>query len=68
MDGEQEYKCMISKIKEFSLEFVDDLDGARVPAVMRSITKKTGEYLKESTSVQHHVQTRFDLYLNVDEG
>ena len=28
VDGEQEYKCMISKIKEISLEFVDDLEGA----------------------------------------
>ena len=26
VDGEQEYKCMILKIKEISLEFVDDLD------------------------------------------
>ena len=26
VDGEKEYKCMISKIKEISLEFVDDLE------------------------------------------
>ena len=68
VDGEQEYKCMISKIKEISLEFVDDLEGARVPAVLRSIAKKTGQHLKESISVQRHVQMRFDPYLNVDKG
>ena len=27
VDGEQEYKHMISKIKEILLEFVDDLEG-----------------------------------------
>ena len=42
MDGEKEYKHMISKIKEISLEFTDDLVKAHVPAVLRSITKKTG--------------------------
>ena len=68
VDGEQEYKRMVLKIKEILLEFVDDLEGAHVPAVMRSIAKKTGQHLKESISVQHHVQMRFDLYLNVDEG
>ena len=51
VDGKQEYKYMISKIKEILLEFVDDLEGARVPAVLRSITKKTEEDLKESISV-----------------
>ena len=34
MDGEQEYKRMITKIKEISLEFTDDLEAARVPAVV----------------------------------
>ena len=66
LDGEQEYKHMIPKIKEISLEFTDDLDGACVPAVIRSIAKKTGQHLKESISVRHHVQTRFDWYMNVD--
>ena len=28
VDGEQEYKCMITKIKEISLEFTDDLEKA----------------------------------------
>ena len=28
VDGEQEYKCMITKIKEISLEFTDDLEDA----------------------------------------
>ena len=68
VDGDKEYKHMISKIKEISLEFVDDLEGAHVPAVVRSITKKTGQHLKESISVRHHVQTRYDPYLQVDKG
>ena len=67
MDVEKEYKRMISKIKEISLEFTDNMGKACVPAVLRSITKKTSQHLKESISVQHHVQTRFDPYLNVDE-
>ena len=28
VDGEKEYKCMISQIKEISLEFTDDLEKA----------------------------------------
>ena len=68
VDGEKEYKHMILKIKEISLEFTDDMEKAHVPAVLRSIMKKTGQHLKESISVPHHVQTRFDLYLNMDEG
>ena len=68
VDGEKEYKCMISKIKEISLEFTDDMEKAHVPAVLRSIAKKTSQHLKESISVWHHVQTRFDQYLPVDEG
>ena len=40
VDGEKEYKCMISKIKEISLEFTDDMEKACVPAVLRSITKR----------------------------
>ena len=38
VDGEKEYKHMISKIKEISLEFTDDLENACVPAVLRSIS------------------------------
>ena len=34
MDGEQEYKCMITKIKEISLEYTDDLEKVQVPAVV----------------------------------
>ena len=66
VDGEKEYTCMITKIKEISLEFVDDLEG--VPAVLRSIIKRTGQHLKKSISVRHHVQMRFDPYLNMDKG
>ena len=58
---------MISKIKEIALEFTDDVKNAHVPAVLRSISKKTGQHLKESISVWHHVQTRYDPYMNMDE-
>ena len=51
VDGEKEYKHMISKIKEIALEFTDDVEKVRVPTVLRSITKKTGQHLKESISV-----------------
>ena len=51
VDGEKEYKCMISKIKEIACGFSDDVEKACVPAVLRSITKKTGQHLKESISV-----------------
>ena len=68
MDGEQEYKHMITKIKEISLEFTDDLEAARVPAVVQSIAKRNGQHLKESIAVRHHVKMRYDPYLEVDEG
>ena len=68
VDDEKEYKCMISKIKEIACEFTDDVEKACVPVVMRSIAKKTGQHLKESISVRQHVQTRYDPYLQVDEG
>ena len=51
VDGEKEYKCMISKIKEIACEFSDDVEKARVPTVLRSIAKKNGQHLKESISV-----------------
>ena len=51
VDGEKEYKRMISKIKEIACEFTDDVEKACVPVVLRSITKKTGQHLKESISV-----------------
>ena len=51
VDNEKEYKCMISKYKEIAPEFTDDMEKAHVPAVLRSITKKTGQHLKESISV-----------------
>ena len=59
---------MISKIKEIACELTDDVEKAWVCVVLRSIAKKTGQHLKESISVWHHVQTRFDPYLNVDKG
>ena len=51
VDGEKEHKCMITKIKEISLEFTDNLEKAHVPAVLISIAKKTSQHLKESISV-----------------
>ena len=51
MDGEEVYRHMITKIKEISLEFVDDLESACVPVVLRSIAKRTGQHFKESISV-----------------
>ena len=51
VDVEKEYKCMISKIKEIACEFTDDVEKACVPEVLRSITKKTGQHLKNSISV-----------------
>ena len=68
VDGEQEYKHMIPKIKKNSLKFTDDMKKAQVPAVVRSIAKRNGQHLKESIAVKHHVQMRFDPNLNVDKG
>ena len=51
VDGEKEYKHMISKIKEIACEFSDDVEKAGVPAVLRSIAKKNGQHLNESISV-----------------
>ena len=68
VDGEKEYKRMISKIKEIACEFSDDVEKVHIPAVLRSIAKKTSQHLKESISVQHHVQTRYDPNLQVDKG
>ena len=68
VDDEKEYKRMITKIKEIACEFTDDVEKACVPAVLRSVAKRTGQHLKESISVRHHVQTRYDPYLHLDEG
>ena len=68
MDGEKEYKQMITKINEIPCEFTDDVEKASVLAVLRSIAKRTGQHLKESISVRHHMQTRYNPYLQVDEG
>ena len=51
VDGEKEYKQMITKIKEIACEFTDDVEKARVSAVLRSIAKRNGQHLKESISV-----------------
>ena len=68
MDGENEYKRMITKIKEIACEYTDDVEKAHVPAVLRSIVRRTRQHLKESILVRHHVQTRYDPYLQVDKG
>ena len=59
---------MMTKIKKIACEFTDDVEKARVPAELRSIAKRNGQHLKESISVRHHMQTRYDPYLQVDEG
>ena len=51
VDGKKEYKRTITKINEIACEFTDDVEKARVPAVLRSITKRNGQHLKESISV-----------------
>ena len=51
VDGEKEYKQMITKIKEIASEFSDDVEKAHVPAVLRSTSKRNGQHLKESISV-----------------
>ena len=51
MDGEKEYKRMITKIKEIACEFTDAVEKTCVPAVLRSIAKRNGKHLKESISV-----------------
>ena len=50
MDGENEYKRMITKIKEIACEFTDDVEKVHVPAGLRSIVKSNrpapeGEHL-----------------------
>ena len=67
VDGKKEYKRMITKIKEIACEFSDDVEKACVPTVLRSIAKRNSQHLKGSISVRHHVQTRYDLYLQVDK-
>ena len=51
VDGEKEYKRMITKIKEIACEFSDNVQKASVPTVLRSIAKRNGQHLKESISV-----------------
>ena len=51
VDGEKEYKRMITKIKEIACEFTDDMEKANVPTVLRSIAKRNSQHLKESISV-----------------
>ena len=51
VNGDKEYKHMISKIKEIACEFTDDVEKARILPGLRSITKNTGQHLKESISV-----------------
>ena len=51
VDGEKEYKRIITKIKEIACEFTDDVEKAHVPVVLRSIAKRNGQHLKESISV-----------------
>ena len=68
VDGKKEYKRMITKIKEIACEFSDDVEKAHVPTVLRFIAKRNSQHLKESILVRHHVQRRYDPYLQVDKG
>ena len=69
VDGENAYKDLITELKEISLKFVDDLDGANVPTVLKSIRRRDGHHFQRSLSVRHeHVQQRFDPYAVHDKG
>ena len=35
IEGEKAYEVLINELKDISLEFVDDLEGANVPTVLR---------------------------------
>ena len=67
VEGENAYKELITDLKEISLKFVDDLDGANIPVVLHSINRRDGHHFKQSLTV-HHEQQRFDPYAVHDEG
>ena len=66
VDGENAYKELISELKDISLKFVDDLEGADVHVVLHSIKQRDGHHFKQSLTV-HHEQQRFDPYAVHDE-
>ena len=61
VEGEKAYKELITDLKEISLQFVDDLEGASIPVVLHSIKRRDGHHFKQSLTV-HHEQQRFDPY------
>ena len=65
--GEKAYKVLVNELKDISLEFVDDLEGANVPTVLRSIKRKDGHHFQQDLTVRHE-QERFDPYSVQDEG
>ena len=67
VEGENAYKELITDLKEISLKFVDDLEGANIPVVLHSIKRRDGHHFKQSLTV-HHEQQRFDPYAVHDEG
>ena len=67
VEGEKAYKELITDLKEISLQFVDDLEGASIPVVLHSIKRRDGHHFKQSLTV-HHEQQRFDPYAVHDEG
>ena len=67
VEGEKAYKELITDLKEISLQFVDDLEGANIPVVLHSIKRRDGHHFKQSLTV-HHEQQRFDPYAVHDEG
>ena len=67
VEGDNVYKELITDLKEISLKFVDDLEGANIPVVLHSIKRRDGHQFKQSLTV-HHEQQRFDPYAVHDEG
>ena len=67
VEGENAYKELITDLKEISLKFVDDLEGANIPIVLCSIKRRDGHHFKQSLTV-HHEQQRFDPYAVHDKG
>ena len=67
IEGEKAYKELITELKDISLKFVDDLEGAHVPTVLRSIKRRDGHHFKQSLTL-HHEQERFDPYAVRDDS
>ena len=51
VDGKAAYTELVSQLKEISSKFVDDLKGANVADVVRSIRQRDGQHFKRSLTV-----------------